>query len=169
MSLINRMQEDRLRRVGQDPHYRPIVSAVEAAQHDGASSGEVLGAALRATRDQYVKEGRTLDREDVRHDAFLAAGVGAVEAPYQLSDLPAGTDKTKHFMVSAEIASRIDQGLEALRIVPQPARKAIAVGITTGLGFLKEVLDVFGSGFNRQDLKADLAGAEAPFSEPALG
>jgi len=169
MSLINRMQEDRLRRIGQDSHYRPIVDAIKAVQHDGVSSQEVVQTALRATRDQYVKEGRKLDPENVRRDAYTAASVSAVESPYQMSDLPEGDDKTKHFMVSGEIASRIDQGLDALKVVPQPARRAIAVGLTTGIGFLKEVLDIFGTGFNRQDLKADVKGAKAPFSEPPLG
>ncbi len=169
MSLINRLQEDHLRRVGQNPHFRPVVDQVKAAQHDGVSSNEVLETALKATRDQYVKEGRRLDPENLRNDAFMAATVASVEAPYQLSDMPAGTDKTKHYMQSGQIASRIDRTLDDLKIVPEGARKAIAVGVTTGLGFLKEVLDVFGTGFNREDLQADVAGAKAPFSEPQVG
>lgn len=168
MSLINRLGEDRLRRIGQDPHYRPIIDAVKGVQRNGVSSEEVLTTALRATRDQYVKEGRKLDSEDLRHDAFMAASVGSVESPYQLSDMPEGDDKTKHFLVSGELASGIDQKLDELRIVPKPARKAIAIGVTTGLGFLKEVLDVFTTGFNRQDLQADVAGAKRPFSEAPL-
>lgn len=169
MSLINRLQEDRLRRIGQDPHLRPVIDTVKATQRDGVSPDEVMATALRATRDQYVKEGRRLDAENVRNDAYMAASVGSVESPYQLAGLPEGSDKTKHYMLSAEIASRIDRTLDDLRVVPEPARQALAIGLTTGLGFLKEVLDIFGSGFNRQDLKADLEGAKAPFSEPAVG
>jgi len=168
MSLINRLQEDRLRRIGNDPHYRPVVDTVKATQHDGVASSQVLETALRATRDQYVKEGRKLDPEKVRTDAYMAASVASVESPYQMSDLPDGTDKSKHFLVSAEISSHIDQGLEAVKVVPESARKAIAVGVTTGIGFFKEVLDIFTTGFNRQDLKADVQGAKAPYSKPAL-
>lgn len=169
MSLINRLQEDRLRRIGQDPHFRPVIDAVKSVQRDGVASDTVLGTALRATHDQYVKEGRALDPENVRHDAFMAASVGSVERPYQLSDMPAGADKTKHFLVSGELASGIDRTLDDLKVVPRPARKAIAIGVTTSLGFLKEVLDLFTTGFNRQDLQADVAGAKRPFSEPPLG
>lgn len=169
MSLLNRLQEDRLRRIGQDPHYRPVVDAVKAAQRDGVSSEAVLDTAFRATRDQYVKEGRRLDPENVRHDAFMAASVGSVETPYQLADMPEGTDKTKHFMVSGEVASGIDRRLDDLKVVPRPARKAIAIGVTTGLGFLKEVLDLFSTGFNRQDLQADVAGAKRALKGPDLG
>lgn len=163
MSLINDITSRQIRARGQDPHLRPIIDRVEAAQHDGATSSEVIAVALKATRDQYLREQRTPGARTLRADAYLAATVGAVERPYQLQDLPTGSDKTMHFFMSAGLAAGMERQL-ADWYVPAPVARGVAIGLTTGLGFLKEVADLFTSGFNRDDLRADTMGARRPFS-----
>lgn len=164
MSWLNDRLEAPLRRVQADPRYRPILDEIEKVQEDGVSSDEIARTAIRATRDAYLRERRRLDPEDIRYDAYLAASAAALEKPYQLSDTPPGPDKSQHFFVSGAIAARIDQWLDGLRIVPGPVRRSLGVGVSIALGFLKEVADVFTSGFNRSDLAADWRGARSPFA-----
>lgn len=157
MSWINDLLEKPLRKRLTDPHFKPAVLAAEAAKHDGATTAEVLEAALTATRDTYVREGRPLDAKDIRVDAFKATGAAAMEKPFQAGDLPTGTDKAQHFFVSGEIAGRIENALSWL---PFGLSVPIARGLTKSVGFMKEVIDLTTSGFSREDLKADYAGIE---------
>lgn len=166
MSWLNDRLEGPLRKAQADPHYRPIIAEIEKVQMDGVSSDEIARTAIKATRDVYVRENRKLDLEDIRYDAYLAASAAALEKPYQLSDAPAGPDKSQHLFVSGTIAAKVDQWLDALRIVPAPVRRFLGVGISVTLGFFKEVADVFSSGFSRDDLKADWKGARSPFAQP---
>lgn len=163
MSWINDRTEAKYAKLRHDPHYKPIVDAVRQVQRDGVSPEVVVNAAVRATRDQYVASGRPIDTEDIRRDAFLAATAASIEAPYELDGLPQGTDKTKHFFWSGAFAARIDQALDALKIVPRRVREAVAVGLTVTVGWLKEVADIFTTGFSKEDLKADRLGARSPF------
>jgi hypothetical protein len=166
MSWINDRQEAKYKGLRNDPHYRPIVDAVRQVQRDGVSPDEVVAAAVRATRDQYVASGRRIDREDIRRDAFLAATAASIEAPYELSGLPAGQDKTKHYFWSGAFAAKVDQALDALRIIPQGLRQKAAIGASVFVGWLKEVADVFTTGYSREDLQADRMGAKRPFEVP---
>lgn len=163
MSLINDLGEKKIKGLRKDPHYQPIIDEIKQSQHDGITSDEVVETALKATRDQFVKEGRKLDKEDLRKDAFLAATAASVEAPYQMKDMPEGSDKTKHYLLWGAMAAKIDQSLDALGIIPAGARKKIAIGLSMSVGYLKEVADLFTSGFNREDLKADQKGVRSPF------
>lgn len=164
MGWINNLNEGKLKEVANKPHYRPVVDAIEKVQHDGVEPKAVIDEAIKATKDQYVKENRELDPEEIRKDAFLAASSASVEVPYELKGLPAGSDKTKHYFVSGTIASQIDETLESIK-VPKGIRQKIAIGATVTLGWLKEVTDIFSSGFNKDDLKADKSGAKIPFQE----
>ncbi len=166
MSWINDRQEAKFSRLRNDPHYRPIIDAVRQVQKNGVEPSTVTREAVRATRDQYVAAGRRIDQEDIRRDAFLAATAACIEAPYELSGLPEGTDKTKHYFWSGAFAAKIDQALDALRIVPQGARQSIAIGSSIVVGWLKEVADVFTTGYSRSDLLADRLGAGSPFKVP---
>lgn len=163
MSWINERIEAKFTQLRNDPHYQPIVEAVRNVQKDGVSPETVVKEAVRATRDQYVASGRAIDTEDIRRDAFLAATAASLETPYQLDGLPMGTDKTQHFFMSGAIAARIDQALDALRIVPQRLREALAFGTSVFVGWLKEVTDLFTTGYSREDLRANRLGARSPF------
>jgi hypothetical protein len=163
MSWINERQEAKFTRLRNDPHYRPIVDAVRQVQKDGVAPATVVQEAVRATRDQYVASGRKIDQEDIRRDAFLAATAASFEAPYSLEGLPAGDDKTKHYFWSGAFAAKVDQSLDALRILPQRLRESVAIGSTLFVGWLKEVADIFTTGYSREDLLADRLGAKSPF------
>lgn len=163
MSWINERTEAKFTRLRNDPHYQPIVDAVRQVQADGVKPEVVVQEAVRATRDQYVSSGRAIDTEDIRRDAFLAAAAASIEAPYELSGLPEGTDKTKHYFLSGTFAATIDQTLDALRIIPRGVREGVAVGTTVFVGWLKEVADLFTTGYSKEDLKADRLGAKSPF------
>lgn len=166
MSWLNDRLEGPLRKAQANPHYRPIIDEIENVQTDGVSSDEIARTAVKATRDVYVRENRKLDLEDIRYDAYLAASAAALEKPYQLSDAPEGPDKSQHLFVSGTISAKIDQWLDNLRIIPGPVRRFLGVSISVTLGFFKEVADIFTSGFNRDDLKADWKGARSPFGQP---
>lgn len=166
MSWINERQEAKYRRLRNDPHYRPIIDSVRAVQANGVAPDTVIREAVRATRDRYVAAGKPIDQEDVRHDAFMAATAASIEAPYELSGLPKGTDKTKHFFWSAAFAARVDQVLDTLRIIPEGMRRAVSIGASVFVGWLKEVADIFTSGYSREDLLADRLGARSPFEVP---
>ncbi|MNK87726.1 hypothetical protein D3C87_1076660 [compost metagenome] len=163
MSWINDRQESKFNRLRNDSHYGPIVDAVRKVQKDGVAPQTVIEEAVRATRDQYVASGRPIDTEDIRRDAFLAATAGSIEAPYELSGLPEGTDKTKHYFWSGAFSAKIDQALDALKVVPRSVRETVAVGATVFVGWLKEVADLFTTGYSKDDLKADRMGAKSPF------
>lgn len=163
MSWINDRQESKFNQLRNDPHYKPIVDAVRKVQKDGVAPETVVQEAVRATRDQYVASGRKIDTEDIRRDAFLAATAASIEAPFEMVGLPEGTDKTKHYFWSGAFAAKIDQNLDALRIVPQRVRESVSVGTAVFVGWLKEVADIFTTGYSKEDLKADRMGAKSPF------
>jgi hypothetical protein len=163
MSWINERTEAKFTQLRNDPHYKPIVDAVRQVQADGVTPAVVVQEAVRATRDQYVASGRKVDQEDIRRDAFLAATAASIEAPYELAGLPEGADKTKHYFWSGAFSAKIDQSLDALRILPRSLREGVAVGTTVFVGWLKEVADTFTSGYSREDLLADRLGAKSPF------
>ena len=163
MSWINDRQEAKFNRLRNDPHYGPIVDAVRKVQKNGVSPETVVQEAVRATRDQYIASGRRIDTEDIRRDAFLAATAASIEAPYELSGLPEGTDKTKHYFWCGAFSARIDQALDALKVVPRGVRESVAFGTTMLVGWLKEVADIFNTGYSKEDLQADRLGAKSPF------
>ncbi|MBM3270796.1 MAG: hypothetical protein FJZ01_24460 [Candidatus Sericytochromatia bacterium] len=163
MSWLNDRLEGPLRKAAADPRYRPAIDAVLAAQKDDVAARDLAAVARQAMRDQYVRDGRRLDPEDINYDAHLAASVAALEKPYQLGDVPAGGDKAQHYWVSGAISSKVDAALDKLWVVPGFMRRGLGVGISMGLGFLKEVADVFGSGFSTADLSADWRGATGAF------
>ncbi len=166
MSWLNDRLEVPLRKAQGDPHYRPVIDEILKSQKDGVSSDEIARVAVQATRDEYIREKRRIDPEDIRYDAFLAASAAALEKPYQLGDAPAGPDKAQHLFVSGTIAAKIDQWLDKLRVIPSPVRHFLGVSVSVTLGFFKEIADIFTSGFSRDDLKADWKGARSPFAQP---
>ncbi|MBM3276028.1 MAG: hypothetical protein FJZ00_12815 [Candidatus Sericytochromatia bacterium] len=163
MSWLNDKLEAPLRKALVNPHYKPVIAKIEAAQRNGVTSREIRDVAVRGMRERWVVEGRKLDPEDIRSEAFLAASAAAVDKPYQLADTPEGEDKAQHLFVSGTLSSYIDSTLEKALFVPGIVRRGLALGLTMTVGFFKEVADIFTTGFSTGDLKADWLGATAPF------
>lgn len=163
MSWINDQIESRLRTVRQDVRMRPIIDQVKrAGQAKGRSADELLAVAARAARDSFVREGQTPRPEQVRERAFLAAAAAGAEQPMVLTGIPQGTDKTQHFFVSGVISLKVAEVAD--RLLPRGLAEKLGIGASVGLGWLKEVYDqFFATGYNRDDLKADVAGAQQPF------
>jgi hypothetical protein len=168
MSWLNDKLEAPLRKVLASPHYKPVIAEIEAAQRNGATSSEIRDVAVKGMRARWIREGKKLDAEDIRSEAFLAASAAAVDKPYQLADAPEGEDKAQHLFVSGAISSYIDSTLDKARIIPGFVRKGLAVGLTMTVGFFKEVADILTSGFNTGDLKADWLGATLVFDRPTV-
>lgn len=162
MSGINTTIENKLKTVRQDARYRSAIDQVKAASHKGVTSDELLTVAVKATVDEYKASGRRINNDEIRSRAFLAAAAAASETPIELSDLPAGSDKTKHFFVSGVISMKIAEVAD--KVLPRGISEKIGTGFSIALGWGKEVYDkFFATGFNRDDLKADVAGAKRPF------
>lgn len=162
MSSINRYIERRFEGVRQDAHYRPIIDQVKASARPGATSDQVLEAAVCATKDQFKREGKMASDHLVREQAFLAAAAASMEQSMTLSDLPEGDDKTKHFMTSGFLSLTVSKWAD--KLLPRGLAEKIGVGVSFGIGWAKEVYDhFFATGYNRDDLKADMAGAKRPF------
>ena len=163
MSWINDQIESRLRAVRSDARLRPIIDQVKAAgQAPGRSADEVLATAARASRDSFVREGKPATAAQVRERAFLAAAAASAEQPMVLGGIPQGTDKTQHFFVSGMISLKVAQVADTL--LPRGLAETLGIGASIGLGWLKEVYDqFFATGYNREDLAADVAGAKKPF------
>lgn len=164
MSWINDQIESRLRTVRKDARMRPIIDQVNATgQAQGASSDELLAVAARAARDSFVREGKRPSNDQIRERAFLAAAAAATEKPRVLRDIPPGTDKTQHFFVSGMISLKVAEVAD--KILPRRWAEQLGIGASVTLGWLKEVYDQFAAtGYSREDLKADVAGAQKPFS-----
>lgn len=168
MSGINQRIENQLRAVQADPQARPIIDRVKAEAAKGADSRAVLDAAVIATVDEFKRQGRPIEADAVRERAFLAAAAAVTEAPFSLSDLPQGDDKAKHFFVSGFMSLRIADALD--RVLPRGLSERLGAAGSFAVGFLKEVYDGVmtwktntGTGFSREDLAADAAGASRPF------
>lgn len=162
MSGINNMIEGKLKTVRQDARFRPVIDQVKAANHQGVTSDELLTVAVKATVDEYKASGRRINQDEIRSRAFLAAAAAAAETPMSLADLPQGDDKTKHFFVSGLISMKIAEAAD--KILPRGLSEKIGTGLSIALGWGKEVYDkFFATGYNREDLKADVAGAKRPF------
>lgn len=160
MSGINTMIEGKLRNVRNDARVRPVIDSVKAAAPK--NSDAALDVAMRASRDSFVREGKKASADDIRERAFLAAAAAATEKPMNFSDLPAGDDKVKHFFVSGVISLAVSKVADV--VLPASWAHAIGTGASVTLGFFKEIYDqFFATGFNREDLAADKAGAARPF------
>lgn len=163
MSWINDQLESRLRTVRQDARMRPIIDQVKAAGQSGKRSDDLLAVAAKAARDSYVKEGKRPSADQVRERAFLAAAAAATEQPTTLTDIPKGDDKTQHFFVSGMISLKVAEVAD--KLLPRGLAEKLGVGVSVSLGWLKEVYDhFFATGYNTDDLKADVAGAKKPFA-----
>ena len=162
MSMINRKLESRFEAVRKDAHYRPIIDQVKAKAGTGASSDQLLKAAVCATRDQFKREGKTAGDHTLREQAFLAAAAASMEKPMTLSDLPEGEDKTKHFLTSGFLSLTIAKWAD--KVLPRGLAEKVGTAGSIALGWGKEVYDkFFATGYNREDLQADIAGAKRPF------
>lgn len=161
MSKINQILEGRFNAVRQDATYRPAIDRVKQAAKPGVTSDEILNVAVAATVDSFKRQGRKLDKNDVREAAFLAAAAASMEQPFELKDLPAGNDKTKHFLTSGFLSLKLADAADVL--LPRRAAEWVGEKLTMGLGWAKEVYDMaFATGYNTDDLKADFAGARRP-------
>lgn len=163
MSKINDLLNSRIRTAARDPLTRAVADKVKASNLKGVSSQEVLDVAIQATQDQYVKSGKPAPSSDViREKAFLGAAVAASEKPFEMKDLPEGSDKTQHFFTSGVLSLTFSKWADTL--LPTSWANWLGEKASFALGFGKEIYDkFFATGFNRDDLKADLAGAKRPF------
>lgn len=163
MSQINDLLNSRIRNAARDPLTRAVADRVKQSNLSGVSSADVLEVAVAATKDQYLKAGKGAPSADViREKAFLGAAVAASEKPFELKDLPAGTDKTQHFFTSGVLSLTFAKWADTL--LPKSWANWLGEKASYALGFGKEIYDkFFATGFNRDDLKADLAGAKRPF------
>lgn len=162
MSKLNQALENRLSQVRQDARYRPMIDAVKAERPAGLTSDQLLDTAVRATVDEFKRSGRPLKADAVREAALLAATAAAVEAPVELADLPAGTDKTQHFLASAYLSLKATVAFD--KVLPRRWAESLGTAASVTLGWVKELYDAaFATGYNREDLKADVAGAKRPY------
>lgn len=161
MSSINAKIENRLRAASEDARFRPVIDQVKAANKAGVTSDELLEVAVAATVDEFKRSGRALDQHDVRQEAFLAAAAASTETPIELADLPQGQDKTKHFFVSGLISLKATELAD--KLLPRGWAETLGTGASIAIGWAKEVYDaLFATGYSREDLQADVAGAKRP-------
>lgn len=163
MSKINDILNSRIQSAGRDPITRAVANQVKAANLQGASSNDVLNVAVKATQDHFVKSGKPMPSANViREKAFLGAAVATSEKPVELKDLPAGSDKTQHFFTSGVLSLTFANFAD--KLLPRSWAEKLGEKLSFGIGFGKEIYDkFFATGFNRDDLKADAAGAKRPF------
>ncbi|MDB5099252.1 MAG: hypothetical protein JWM80_3673 [Cyanobacteria bacterium RYN_339] len=156
MSRIDSYIEHRFDGVRQDARYRPIIDrAKQAATAQGATTDSVLAAAVSVARDQF--QGSTDD--SLREAALASAMAARIESPFGLSDLPAGTDKTEHFLVSAMIGLKVTHALD--HVLPRGIAAWLGEHAAKAVGVAKEGLDfVTHSDFGKTDITADFKGAE---------
>lgn len=165
MSWINDQIETRLRTVRQDARMRPIIDQVKATGRAGCSADDVLAVAARAAYDSFVRAGERPSVERLRERAFLAAAAASAEQGIVLCDIPPGADKTQHFFVSGMISLKVAEIAD--KVLPRRAAERLGIGASVLVGWFKELHDqLFASGYNREDLQADVAGAKKPFSLP---
>ncbi len=164
MSWINDQIESRLRTVRQDVRLRPIIDQVKATgQKPGTSADALLAVAAVAARDSFVREGKRPTDDQIRARAFTAAAAAATEQPTVLAGIPQGQDKTQHFFVSGMISLKVAEVAD--KLLPRGLAEKVGIGVSISLGWLKEVYDqFFATGYSREDLQADVAGARKPFS-----
>lgn len=169
MSRINDRIQSQLRAVRQDARLVPAIDAVKVAkQKPGATVTDVYAAALTASRDTYVKAGQSVSADAVRERALLLASVAAADSSASLADLPAGADKTRHAFLSGWLSLKIARAADVL--LPRVIAEKVGMVGSFGLGLLKEVYDMaFATGFSREDLVADWAGARLPFARESRG
>lgn len=155
MSRIDKFIEQCFDGVRRDPRYRPIIDrAKQAAVQPGATSDQVLAAAVNAARDQFQPQGA----DAVRMAALNAAMAARIEKPFGLADLPAGADKTEHFLVSALISLGATRAIDT--VLPRSWAAWAGEQVSRGVGVLKEIVDlVTHADFSKQDIVADFKGA----------
>jgi uncharacterized protein YfiM (DUF2279 family) len=156
MSRIDSYIENRFTGVRQDARYRPIIErAKQAAGTQGATTDSVLAAAVTVARDQFKGA-----KDDTIREAALASTMAArIETPFGLANLPAGNDKTEHFLVSAMIGLKVTHVLN--HVMPRRAAAWLGEHFSKAIGVAKEGLDyVTHADFSGEDIKADFKGAE---------
>lgn len=156
MSRIDSYIENRFTGVRQDERYRPIIErAKQAAGSTNATSDSVLAAAVATARDQF----KGASDDTIREAALASTMAARIERPFGLANLPAGNDKTEHFLVSAMISLKVTHVLDA--VLPRGAASWIGEHVSKAIGVAKEGLDfVTHSDFGKDDIVADFKGAE---------
>jgi len=81
-----------------------------------------------------------------------------IETPFGLANLPAGTDKTEHFLVSAMIGLKVTHVLN--HVMPRGLAAWLGEKASQAVGVAKEGLDyVTHADFSGEDIQADFKGA----------
>jgi hypothetical protein len=159
---LDNLLENRLRKVRNDASYKPVLDELKAAQGKGLSSADYMNTAVQATRDEFKRQGKPLKQSELRERAMLAATAAAAETPIQLADMPKGTDKTEHFCASGLISLKAANFFD--KFLPSSWAEKLGYHVSVAVGYAKEINDkFFGTGFDRDDLKADKAGARSVF------
>lgn len=162
MSKINQLIESRFKAVRRDARHRPVIDAVKASVVPGMTSEQVLQVAVQATVDEFKRTGRPLQADAIREQALLDTAAASMEKRFALSDLPSGTDKTEHFMTSAFLSLKVAEAAD--KMMPRAWAEKLGFGASAALGWGKEVYDkFFATGYSREDLAADFAGARRPY------
>jgi hypothetical protein len=156
MSRIDSYIEHRFDGIRQDARYRPIIErAKQAASAPGATTDSVLASAVSGARDQFKGAGA----DELRQAALASTMAARIESPFGLANLPGGTDKTEHFLVSAMVGLKATRVFDA--VLPRGAAAWLGEHVSKAVGVAKEVFDfVTHSDFGKADIQADFLGAE---------
>lgn len=149
-----------LHRYADRPGNTAVVKAVEdftAAQKGPVKAADVRKVAMRAAKDELVREGvKNPSADKLASKAYWGAAIAAEERPFTLAEDQRSTSKSVHYFVSGAIAARV---ASKLFFLPSGFRHWVADKLALGVGVLKECVDqIKGTGFNRHDLSTDRAG-----------
>lgn len=163
MSRVNDKLEHWVLDRTRTPSRAEVVRRLETRVTAGVDLGQLRGAALRETRDAFVRSGRREDAEQLAYETHLALAATSLKRPFVSPELPGGTDRTTHACLSAALAAWVAEQVSRVPLMPASVARGVGSGVSAVVGLAKEVMDLGGSGFSRTDLAANWFGIRNAF------
>ncbi|MEK7433744.1 MAG: hypothetical protein AABZ74_11475 [Cyanobacteriota bacterium] len=152
-SSINQKIMDGYMKYDNDNSYKPLIQKAENLIKSGTSMKDLEKNIINLTKESNPK----LSNQEVLNKAYKSIVVSIIKNPsYSDSNFFNGqSDKLLHFFTSASMTTNISNSIP---FIPNNAKTTIGGSIMKAVGFFKEVKDITGSGFSKEDISANNKG-----------
>ncbi|MFN8671372.1 MAG: hypothetical protein U0457_04710 [Candidatus Sericytochromatia bacterium] len=152
-SSVNQKIMDNFMKYDNNNQYKPIIEKVSSDIKNGTSRENIEKNAINFTKKTYPN----LSNEEILSKAYRSIVVGLIKNP-EYSDpkfFNGQKDKLLHFFTSASLTVDLSKKIPLL---PNSAKTFIGASMIGSIGVMKEIKDITGTGFDKEDIKANLKG-----------
>lgn len=152
-SSVNQKIIDGYMKYDKNDSYKTVIQKSENLIKSGASMIELEKNVINFTKESNPK----MSNQEVLNKAYKSIVVSLIKNP-SYSDpkfFNGQSDKLLHFFTSASMTTNISNSIP---FISNSSKIAIGSSIMKAVGFFKEVKDITGSGFSKEDISANIKG-----------